>query len=137
MEKDNKLGKNLLKQNGIEPGKVSDEDLKKIHREVTKERSRVKRMKWIILVVLAIWLGSYIICAIMEISTGRDIVSSRHGSVFFPIVYIGFYLLLLCVAIYFLHKYLLSTKTNSANQAEIQKHLANIEERLRELNKKD
>ena len=47
MKKDNKLGKNLLKQNGIEPGKISEDDLKKFHREVEKERSRIKRMKWI------------------------------------------------------------------------------------------
>ncbi len=137
MKEDNKLAKGLLKQNGIEAGKISQEALEKIHREVAKERSRVKRMKWIVITLLAVWLTPFVAGAIWVLLHGQELDTPPQWGFNIGVIYRMFtYVLLACVIIYLRHWYRLKTKINSATQSHIQEHLANIEAQLRELAKK-
>ncbi|HDY65308.1 MAG TPA: hypothetical protein ENH84_03625 [Phycisphaerae bacterium] len=50
MENDNdrKLGDELLKQNGIRAGTLSDDGRKKLHESIALGKKRVRRLKWIV-----------------------------------------------------------------------------------------
>ena len=58
------LGKELLKSNGMEFGKISQEERQKLQRLLARDKTRVRRMKW----ATGIAWGSLVICFIVAAS---------------------------------------------------------------------
>ena len=63
MENDNdrKLGDELLKQNGIQAGTLSDDDRKTLHESIALGKKRVRRLKWIVVISWSLLLLIYLL----------------------------------------------------------------------------
>ncbi|GAH84143.1 unnamed protein product, partial [marine sediment metagenome] len=56
MTNERDLGKELLKQNGIEPGALPDDPRKELRAMIERDKKRVTRMKWATVVALSLVL---------------------------------------------------------------------------------
>lgn len=141
MKENNKLAKGLLEQNGIDPAKKLEQDRKKIHQQIEKQQARVKRAKWIAIIIFSIWALIFIVGAIVALAIGPELnAMGMKTDVELPLRVIWACLnpiLILCVISYLIHRYLLDKKTGSAALLQIQDRLANIEVHLRKLSKED
>ena len=61
MENDNdrKLGDELLKQNGIQAGTLSDNDRKTLHESIALGKKRVRRLKWVVAISWGVFFLGY------------------------------------------------------------------------------
>jgi hypothetical protein len=66
MPSDNDLSKELLRQNGIESGKISEQDRIKIYQLMAKDKVRLKRMKWATGISAGLLLVSFIMVLVSD-----------------------------------------------------------------------
>ena len=119
---DNKnLGKKLLKSNGMEFGKVSQEEKQKLKRLVARDKARVQRMKW----ATGIAWGSVVICFIVGGLWER---ANPGGPVGLWVVLLR---ALLVIAIVFTISLLV--RSRAASNRQIQSTLMQIQEQLERL----
>ena len=138
MKENNKLARALLEQNGIDPVKKMEADRVKIHQQIEKQQTQVNRMKWIAYIAVGIWFMFGVALYISIVLRSRGVAfqllwKNDFGdmfNLFGPIM-------IALVVFYYLRKYRLNSKIKSANLFQIQDRLANIEEQLQKLSKKD
>ena len=74
MENDNdkKLGDELLKQNGIQAGTLSDDDRKKLHESIALGKKRVRRLKWVVVISWGLILLIYLLFIPLSFLIGAE-----------------------------------------------------------------
>ena len=120
------LGKELLKSNGIEFGKISPEERQKFDRLVARDKVRVQRMKW----ATGIAWGLLVICvmlAALHIS-----ISPLFEWAEFAVFIVGF---LFWIAVVFTIS--LYIRSRVASNRQIQSTLMQIQEQLERLSTGD
>ena len=127
MANDKDLGEELLKQNGLEADKVSDQSLQQTRQMLARElkrADRLKRLRTIILLVMLIWVGMcfVFIYALPWVAPG---IPSSLGV---AICFLGIYILVICAIICSIVAYAAS---RSVSLKQIQASLAEISEQLK------
>ncbi len=124
MTNDKNLDEQLLRQNGIEPDRLSDEDHNNIKKMIATDKVRLKRLKRITIIA---WIST-IICIIMYFTLAFNLPTFNltYGAV--P------HTILLWIAIGC--TILLYIRSRSAHMRQLQASLSNIEEQLKRLSKK-
>ena len=128
---DNKdLGKELLKSNGMEYGKISQEERQKFRRLVARDKTRIQRMKWATVIA---W-GMLAVLWIYLFLVGQRSVSSRDHD---PVSFVWLLLLpcLFLIAILFTVSLYIRHKT--ATHRQMQSALMHIQEQLDRLSTGD
>ncbi len=122
-EKD--LGKELLKQNGIEPGSLAEGQRKEVRRMIERDKKRVTRMKW---ATVGVGLLLVVLCFIVNAVIQR--VTGSHAMIISPVfvlVVLFWVLVVSGVVRYF--------RSRAVTQREIQLSLTDIAEQLKQLTK--
>ncbi len=123
---DNKdLGKELLKSNGMEFGKISNEERQTLQRLVATDKARVRRMKW----ATALAWGLVVICFIVGGLWERANPERPVG------LWVVLIKALLVIAIVFTISLLV--RSRAASNRQIQSSLMRIQEQLDHLNTGD
>lgn len=126
MENDKKFAKELLEQNGIQFGKLSDTEREGLRSMIAREKARVRRMKWAVILSWVLVAVAFVVMGFLEafvferpdyrIAAGAMLVQA-----------------LLLVAIIFTISFYV--RWRSASMREIQSTLANIQKQLEHLRK--
>lgn len=119
-EKD--LGKELLRQNGIEPGSLPEDRRKELRAMIERDKKRVTRMKWATVVALSVVLLLFIVGGLVGRIFPREAVMMSVG---FPLA-IMFYVVVAFTISWYL-------RSRSLGQRQIQASLADIAEQLKQL----
>ena len=125
MNKEKKLGEELLKQNGLQPGTVSAQERQRLHQMIAKQRARVRRMKWATIISWSLLA----VCYVVEILRELDRLSGAVGEIAkdaVPLAIVLFPIAILSSVSWFL-------RSLSLGQRQIQAKLADIEAQLERL----
>ena len=119
---DNKdLGKELLKSNGMEFGKISSEDRQKLQRLIVSDKARVQRMKWVTGIAWSALVICFVVAALWErANPGRPVG-----------LWVVLINALLVIAIVFTISLLV--RSRAASNRQIQSSLIQIQEQLNHL----
>ena len=123
MTNDKNLDEQLLRQNGIEPDRLSDEDHNNIQKMIATDKMRLKRLKRMTIIA---WIST-IICIIMYYTLAFNLPTFNLTLGTVP------HTILLWIAV--ACTILLYIRSRSANMRQLQARLANIEEQLKRLSK--
>ena len=125
MSDPNELATELLKHNGITGGPGDGTESEQIQAMIRKERSKMRRMKW---VTLSLWVAA--VCGLLWGPNLRTVIS---GPTLDPVVfYIATFLSFLPLAA-FVSTILLLARSWGMSRRETNLRLAAIEEQLRRL----
>jgi len=128
----------LLKQNGMEPGRLSEEEQKKLHRMVHLEKRRITRMKWATAISWILLALVFLLGRVLESSGLVQSLSSVSGSKVPPTPYLpvlAYFLLwiaIICTVSLAIRLY----RLRGFRQQQILYTLARIEEHLKHLDEK-
>ena len=122
-EKD--LGKELLRQNGIEPGSLPEDRRKELRAMIERDKKRVTRMKWATVVSWSLVGLCFIVGFAFDWASSGKGPYAEFGVVF---GIISFYVAVACTIAWYL-------RSRSLGQREIQASLADIAEQLKQLTK--
>ena len=133
MTSDKTLREALLKQNGIVPGTISDEEREEVRRMLARDKARVRRMKWAAIIGWLLVLLPYLAAAAMSglnamgIGIHEDAIKETIGAQ----VLMVFAVAMPYVAIALTISYFFRSRSLSSRQ--IQAQLSDIEEQLRRI----
>lgn len=124
MTNDKNLDEQLLRQNGIEPDRLSDEDHNNIQKMIATDKARLKRLKRMTIIA---WIST-IICIIMYFTLAFNLPTFNLtlGAVPHTIL---LYTAIACTISFYI-------RSRSAHMRQLQARLVNIEEQLRRLSQK-
>ncbi len=140
MTDDKKIGNQLLRQNGCEPDQLSDTERKSIGFILARDKTRVKRLKWVAAISWIVAIIGYL-ASIPFVMLMRSLSPSSpwQGATFiyvwvmaaiFPAVIVAFITAVVCtISLYF--------RSRSVNIREVNAHLVKIEEQLKDLIEKE
>ena len=127
MTSDKKLANELLKQNGLEPDKISDQNHQQTQQMLAKEVKSARRLSraskkfWL---VVAIWPGiAFLIAIIYPVVARRGSAVAIGG-----LIILGWYVLIPCAIICTIIAHL---ALRTATMSQIQESLKNISEELK------
>ena len=128
MNNENNLGEELLKQNGMESGTLSDEDRRKLNRRIALEKKRFRRMKWFTIVSWVLVGISFILLFAfrshyLKVLPGGLVVDVHNALALFATI---------CTILMAIRYF----RLRAANMQQIQTTLADIQNQLKSLAKK-
>lgn len=128
MNNENDLGEELLKQNGMESGRLSDEDRQKLNRRIALEKKRFRRMVWFTVVSWALVPINFLVAFLLVSPNGRvreyDFVLVHSALMVFAVI---------CTISMGIRYF----RVKSANMEQIQTTLADIADQLKRLSDKE
>ncbi len=124
MSEEKRLSEELLKQNGIKPGKISHDERERIQRLIARDKARLSRTKWAAIISwLLIPLPSLVFVAVSPLGLPPGALKTIFA----------YSAILFCVAIFFTTSYFSPSRSLTLHQ--MLASLSNIEEMLRRMSK--
>jgi hypothetical protein len=128
------IGKELLAENGIECGRLSEDERERVCRMLTRDGARVRRMLRATVIAWALVVSFYIVFAFSHMHTTNPRVL-HHPAVI--VVFGGALWIAVFFTISFFVRWILFLiRSKSASIREIQATLGGIEEQLKKLSEK-
>lgn len=137
MKPNDEFGRELLRQNGIGTEGLSEEDRRAIERILARDRARTRRMKWVTLILWAVFFLLVTIGAVIEktATPGPELMLLKG---YFAVVLIPvFFLAMVSMASGIVHAWISRLRGTDARLIEIHVRLAQIQRELQHLSKKD
>ena len=135
MTSEKKMNHELLKQNGLEPGRITCEEQEKLYRMIDLEKKRITRMKWATVLSWILLVVLYVLAAVLSI--GQTLSSVPSGKVpptpYLPVIAIVlWWIAILCTASLVVRIF----RLRGFRQQQILETLAKVEEHLKHLDEK-
>lgn len=127
MRHDKNLSEELLRQNGIEAGKIPDAERKELQQMIAKDQAAVRRMKWATIVSWVLVPVVFIAALIFEASFSRSRVNLYER---LPIIEVGIIVCYTQIIIAIVLTVSFFVRSRSASLRQIQASLSDIQQQL-------